>query len=89
MKRLGSTRAAALLGITGGAAVLAAILRWVQLSNDIKSNGAVLQGRYLYLVIAALSVTAHATPSSGMSRFIVFCSCVRARASSSVFGRDA
>ena len=56
MKRLGSTRAAALLGITGGAAVLAAILRWVQLSNDIKSNGAVLQGRYLYLVIAALSV---------------------------------
>ena len=41
MKRLGSTRAAALLGITGGAAVLAAILRWVQLSNDIKSNGAV------------------------------------------------
>lgn len=56
MKRLGSTRAAALLGITGGAAVLAAILRWVQLSNDIKSNGAVLQGRYLYLVIAVLSV---------------------------------
>ena len=45
MKRLGSTRAAAPLGITGGAAVLAAILRWVQLSNDIKSNGAVLQGR--------------------------------------------
>ena len=33
MKRLGSTRAAALLGITGGAAVLAAILRWVQLIN--------------------------------------------------------
>ena len=56
MKRLGSTRAAALLGITGGAAVLAAILRWVQLSNDIKSNGAVLPGRYLYLVIAVLSV---------------------------------
>ena len=56
LKRLGSTRAAALLGITGGAAVLAAILRWVQLSNDIKSNGAVLPGRYLYLVIAVLSV---------------------------------
>ena len=56
MKRLGSTRAATLLGITGGAAVLAAILRWVQLSNDIKSNGAVLPGRYLYLVIAVLSV---------------------------------
>lgn len=27
-----------------------------QLSNDIKSNGAVLPGRYLYLVIAVLSV---------------------------------
>ena len=63
MKRLGSTRAAALLGITGGAAVLAAILRWVQLSNDIKSNGAVLQGRYLYLVIAALSVGEPSTDS--------------------------
>ena len=63
MKRLGSTRAAALLGITGGAAVLAAILRWVQLSNDIKSNGAVLPGRYLYLVIAVLSVAVLAAPN--------------------------
>ena len=42
-----------------------------------------------HLRAKATSVTAHAAPSSGMSRFIVFCSCVRARASSSVFGRDA
>lgn len=56
MKRLGSTPCSRTARHHRRRAVLAAILRWVQLSNDIKSNGAVLQGRYLYLVIAVLSV---------------------------------